>query len=99
MTWAETSSPAEVDLHPLAPALGELPSEPTLDRAEALTSAEAPIEAPRAGMEAEIGSWTETPVTLADSAGLGALGERAQALGYLWVELAPPGPEYRGRLG
>lgn len=89
MTWAETSSPAEVDLHPPAPPLQGESSEGFCDRPEA--------RAP--DLEAEIGSWTEAPVDLSDDAGFPAMGERAQALGYLWVDLAAPGPEYRGRLG
>lgn len=89
MTWAETSSPADLDLPPLTPPCADEPSAP----------AHADTFARSGNLAAEIGSWTEPPVTMADGAGLAAMGERAQALGYLWVELAPPGPEYRGRLG
>lgn len=89
MTWAETSSPADLDLPPLAPARADEPSAPHHGDAVSLPT----------DLVDEIGSWTEPPVAMADDAGLSAMGERAQALGYLWVELAPPGPEYRGRLG
>jgi len=88
MTWAETSSLADVDLHPLAPPPSAEVSAPARELPAAATD-----------LEAEIGSWMEAPVAMADEAGLAAMGERAQALGYLWVELGPPGPEYRGRLG
>jgi hypothetical protein len=89
MTWAETSSPAEPGLHPLAPPAAEPRSAPNLDRDPGEVS----------DLEAELCSWDEAPVALAEESGLFAMGIRAQALGYLWVELPPPGPEYRGRLG
>src|SRR6187551_122691 len=89
MTWAETSSPATSDLHPLVPPAEEQSSAPPVNRAEAETS----------DIEAEIGSWDEAPVALADEGGLEAMGARVEALGYLWVALPAPGPEFRGRLG
>jgi hypothetical protein len=89
MTWAETSSPADLDLPPLAPACADEPSAPHQGDEVSMPT----------DLVDEIGSWTEPPVAVADDRGLSAMGERAQALGYLWVELAPPGPEYRGRLG
>ena len=89
MTWAETSSPAESDLHPHLPDADELLSAPALAESRPETS----------NLEAEIGAWEEPPVALADDAGLSAMGARAEALGYLWVELGAPGPEFRGRLG
>jgi len=89
MTWGETSSPVEADVHPLTPPLQRGPSEAELERAEAKLP----------DLAAEMSSWAEAPVALADDAGLSAMGEHAQALGYLWVELPAPGPEFRGRLG
>ena len=89
MTWAETSSPAEPDLHPLLPDADELLSAPALAESRPETTS----------LEAEIGAWEEAAVALADEAGLSAMGARAEALGYLWVELGAPGPEFRGRLG
>jgi hypothetical protein len=43
--------------------------------------------------------FMESQVALVDSEGLRAMGERSQALGYLWVLLESPGPQHRGRLG
>lgn len=43
--------------------------------------------------------WQEPPITLAQEDSLAALGAVASAKGYLWVQLAPPGAHYRGRLG
>ncbi len=55
---------------------------------------------PELGAEAlsEVG-WPERRVELAPGEALSAMGQVAVAHGYLWVELAAPGPEYRGRLG
>ncbi len=43
--------------------------------------------------------WLEEHVNLVDPDGMCAMGASAQAHGFLWVELPPPGPQYRGRLG
>lgn len=43
--------------------------------------------------------WQEPPLTIVSAENLAGLGAMAQAKGYLWVQLEPPGPHYRGRLG
>lgn len=43
--------------------------------------------------------WIESPVSVVEPDGLTAMGAQMQAQGFLWVQLEPPGPHYRGRLG
>lgn len=51
---------------------------------------------PSAGDEA---GFSERRVAMVDARGLGAMGELAEAMSYLWVRLDAPGPQHRGRLG
>jgi len=44
-------------------------------------------------------TFLENPVCVVAPEGLSAMGEAALARGYMWIPLAAPGPQYRGRLG
>jgi hypothetical protein len=52
-----------------------------------------------AGGVPSVEPWLPNRVSLVEPSGLRAMGVAAAAHGYLWVQLEPPGPEYRGRLG
>lgn len=89
---AETiSPPAVTEARPGSPG--------DASRGEVLRSGEGADPGLSRGLSVEVDDFIEQRVTLVDPEGMKAMGALARAHGYLWVELAAPGPQFRGRLG
>ncbi len=99
MSFEGTSAVGSANSPLSVAAESEIPTAEASKAADQEPPASGGREALSAQSDAEELSFSEEPVALVEPDALSALGQAAAARGYMWIQLAAPGPAHRGRLG